>query len=205
MAAQWFWTIPPIPWLRDKELGLGQVVDQTTHLTDLCLLFAGPAAEVYAAYTLNTFSDLEFHNWDGFSLAWKHAAGAVGTLQGTYALFPTIGQYEPPSVKLIARELLLRITPDGLAVITPEGQQRLPQLRAAAPQHQRGVRVGGGAGQRGAHPLRRVGDARQPGVHAGSQRIGPHRPADQSQPVHRAGTLIPAPTYQLPIYQGDNT
>ena len=126
VTAQWFWTIPPIPWLRDKELGLGQVVDQTTHLTDLCLLFAGPAAEVYAAYTLNTFSDLEFHNWDGFSLAWKHTGGAVGTLQGTYALFPTIGQYEPPSVKLIARELLLRITPDGLAVITPEGQHDYP-------------------------------------------------------------------------------
>ena len=126
VTAQWFWTIPPIPWLRDKELGLGQVVDQTTHLTDLCLLYAGPAAEVYAAYTLNTFTDQEFHNWDGFSLAWKHTGGAVGTLQGTYALFPTIGQYEPPSVKLIARELLLRITSDGLAVITPEGQQDYP-------------------------------------------------------------------------------
>ena len=123
VAVQWFWTIPPIPWLRDKDQGLGQVVDQTTHLTDLCLLFAGPAAEVYAAYTLNTYSDLEFHNWDGFSLAWKHVGGAVGTLQGTYALFPTIGQYEPPTVKLIAREMLLRITTEGLAVITPAGQQ----------------------------------------------------------------------------------
>jgi predicted dehydrogenase len=126
VAVQWFWTIPPIVWMRDKELGLGQVVDQTTHLSDLCILFAGPVSEVYAAYTLNTFSDLEFHNWDGFSLAWKHAAGAVGTLQGTYALFPTIGQYEPPNVKLIARELLLRITPDGLSVITPEGQTDYP-------------------------------------------------------------------------------
>jgi predicted dehydrogenase len=132
VTAQWMWTIPPIPWLRDKDLGLGQVVDQTTHLTDLCLLFAGPAAEVYAAYTLNTFSDLEFHNWDGFSLAWKHVGGAVGSLQGTYALFPTIGQYEPPTVKVIAREMLLRITAEGLAVITPDGQRDVPN---AGPLH----------------------------------------------------------------------
>jgi predicted dehydrogenase len=128
VVAQWFWTIPPIPWLRDKDQGLGQVVDQTTHLTDLCLLFAG----VYAAYTLNTFTDAEFHNWDGFSLAWKHIGGAVGSLQGTYALFPTIGQFEPPSLKLIGRELLLRLTLDGLAVITPAGQE---DYRNSGPLH----------------------------------------------------------------------
>ncbi len=59
-AAQWWWTLPPVMWLRDKDLGGGQVVDQTTHLTDLCQLFGGDVTEVYAAYSHNVYSDTEF-------------------------------------------------------------------------------------------------------------------------------------------------
>jgi predicted dehydrogenase len=122
-SAEWLWTLPPILWLRDKNLGGGQVVDQTTHLTDLCQLFGGPITEVYAAYTLNTLSEAEFHNWDGYSLAWKHASGAVGSLRCTYALFKEMADFQPPHVDLVARELFLRITPTGLTVVTPQGKQ----------------------------------------------------------------------------------
>lgn len=121
-AAQWWWTLPPIEWLRDKDLGGGQVVDQTTHLTDLCQLFGGDVTEVYAAYSHNVFSDAEFHNWDGYSLAFKHARGAAGNLRCTYALFKAIADFESPRVDLIAREMFLRITPTELIVITPEGR-----------------------------------------------------------------------------------
>jgi predicted dehydrogenase len=122
-AGQWMWTIPPVPWFRDKELGLGQVVDQSTHLLDLCQRFGGPVQEVYAAYTLNTFADAEFHNWDGYSLTFKHAGGAVGSLHSTYALFPGIAQPVPPTVTLVARETYLRISPERLTVLAPDGQQ----------------------------------------------------------------------------------
>jgi len=122
-AAEWLWTIPPVLWFRSKEQGGGQVVDQATHLTDLCQWFGGPVSEVYAAYTLNTYTDAEFHNWDGYSLAWKHQRGAVGSLHCTYALFKEIAEHHEPYVELIARELFLRLTSKGLTVITPQGRQ----------------------------------------------------------------------------------
>jgi predicted dehydrogenase len=125
-SAEWLWTLPPILWLRDKDLGGGQVVDQTTHLTDLCQLFGGPVKQVYAAYTLNTYSDAEFHNWDGYSLSFKHESGAVGSLSCTYALFREIADFQPPRLDLVARELFLRITPGGLTVVTPQDRQEYP-------------------------------------------------------------------------------
>lgn len=125
-SAEWLWTLPPILWLRDKDLGGGQVVDQTTHLTDLCQWFGGPVTRVYAAYTLNTYTDAEFHNWDGYSLSFVHATGAVGSLRCTYALFKEIADFQPPRVDLVARELFLRITPTGLTVVTSQGRQEYP-------------------------------------------------------------------------------
>ena len=125
-SAEWLWTLPPILWLRDKDWGGGQVVDQTTHLTDLCQLFGGPVTTVYAAYTLNTYTDAEFHNWDGYSLSFKHAGGAVGSLRCTYGLFKEIADFQPPRVDLVARKMLLRITPTELTVVTPQGKQEHP-------------------------------------------------------------------------------
>ncbi|MCI0477442.1 MAG: Gfo/Idh/MocA family oxidoreductase [Anaerolineales bacterium] len=122
-AAQWWWTLPPIMWLRDKDLGGGQVVDQTTHLTDLCQLFGGAVSKVYAAYSQNTYTLAELNNWDGYSLSFKHTGGAVGSLRCTYALFKEIADYEPPRVDLIAREMFLRITPTELTVVTPQDRQ----------------------------------------------------------------------------------
>ena len=112
-------------WLRDKDLGGGQVVDQTTHLTDLCQLFGGPVTDVYAAYCLNTYTDGEFHNWDGYSLTWRHRGGAVGSLHATYALFSEIQDFEAPRVSLTARRLFLRIDPAGLTVVRPEGSEHV--------------------------------------------------------------------------------
>lgn len=121
--AEWLWTLPPVLWLRDVDLGGGQVVDQTTHLTDLCQLFGGPVSELWAAFTLNTYSDAEFHNWDGYAVSWKHAGGAVGSLHCTYALFSEIMEYSAPHVDLMARQMLLRLTLGGLSVVTPEGTE----------------------------------------------------------------------------------
>jgi myo-inositol 2-dehydrogenase / D-chiro-inositol 1-dehydrogenase len=126
VAAEWLWCRSPVIWIRDRNLAGGQVVDQTIHLTDLCQLFAGPVVELYAAYTLNTYADEEFHNWDGYSLAFKHSSGAVGSLRCTYALFEEIIETVHPHVDLSARELFLRITEQGLQMITPAGKREWP-------------------------------------------------------------------------------
>lgn len=125
-SAEYLWTLPPVLWIRNKELGGGQIVDQMTHLIDLCQLFGGPITEVYAAYTLNTYTDEEFHNWDGYALSWKHASGAVGSGHSTYALFPEIEKFAESKVDLAARNLFLRATPSGLTVVTPEGTETYP-------------------------------------------------------------------------------
>jgi predicted dehydrogenase len=121
MAAEWYWTLPPIIWMRNKDLGGGQVVDQATHLTDLFNVFGGPVTSLCANYTLNTYSDAEFHNWDGYAVTCKHASGAVSSLHCTYALFPQIADFAPPRVDLAAHDLFLRLTPSGLTVVTPQG------------------------------------------------------------------------------------
>ena len=130
MAAEWYWTLPPILWLRNKDLGGGQVVDQTTHLTDLFNVFGGPVTSLGANYTLNTYTDGEFHNWDGYALTCKHAGGAVSSLHCTYALFPQIADFAPPRVDLCARELFLRLMPSGLTVVTPQGTEQFANTGA---------------------------------------------------------------------------
>ncbi|HDJ89070.1 MAG TPA: Gfo/Idh/MocA family oxidoreductase, partial [Thermoprotei archaeon] len=44
----WYWTTPIIKWIRDRNLGGGQIVDQAIHLIDLYRFFAGEISEVYA-------------------------------------------------------------------------------------------------------------------------------------------------------------
>jgi len=36
VVGHWYWSVPPIEWLRDRDQGGGQIVDQVTHLVDLC-------------------------------------------------------------------------------------------------------------------------------------------------------------------------
>jgi predicted dehydrogenase len=126
MVAEWYWTLPPILWLRNVDLGGGQVVDQSTHLSDLFNVFGGPVQSVCANYTLNAYSAAEFHNWDGYALTCKHAGGAVSSLHCTYALFAQMGAFAPPRVDLCAREQFLRITPAGLTVVSPQGTEEFP-------------------------------------------------------------------------------
>ncbi len=127
LVCRWYWTLPPIPWLRAKDQGGGQIVDQVTHLIDLAQHFGGPIQTAYAAYTLNTYTPQEFHNWDGSAITYRFARGAVGAVEGTYALFPQI--QERPALDIITRERLLRITPEGLAVHTPGGVEAFPNTR----------------------------------------------------------------------------
>lgn len=109
--AQWYWTIPIVDWIRNRKLGGGQVVDQSTHLIDLMRFLVGEVEAVYAAYgerARNTSEDrnVGFDNWDSYALTLSFENGVVGTLAGTYALFPGLG--DPALIDFICRELLVR-------------------------------------------------------------------------------------------------
>lgn len=109
--AHYYWTIPIIGWIRKRELGGGQIVDQSTHLIDLFRYVVDEIESVYAAYSSIARSTEEdkrmgFENWDSYALTIRFKGGAVGTLSGTYALFP--GIKDSSGIDFIARELLVR-------------------------------------------------------------------------------------------------
>lgn len=117
---RWYWTRPPIRWMWNKALGGGQIVDQNIHLIDLSQALAGEIESVYAAYNSHhTNFDAGFDNWDGYALTFRYKTGAVGTCAGTYALYPEI--QDRPTADFALRDRLLRITDQGLDVMTPSG------------------------------------------------------------------------------------
>lgn len=103
----WYWTIPVIPWIADRRFGGGQVFDQCTHLIDLMRYFGGEIASVYAAYSKNARPEEELPNWDSYSVTLTLDNGAVGSVQSSYATFPSIP--DSNGLDMIARELLVRI------------------------------------------------------------------------------------------------
>jgi predicted dehydrogenase len=110
VAAHFYWTVPLVEWIKDRKLAGGQMVDQCTHLIDLCRLFAGEVKSVSAAYTNVTRRNVPgFNNWDAYVAAMAFDSGAVGSVHSTYALFSGIpGATE---LAIIADELLIRIEP----------------------------------------------------------------------------------------------
>ncbi len=123
VAAHYYWTVPLVEWIKNKDLAGGQMVDQCTHLIDLCRLFAGDVESVSAAYTNMTRKDVPgFDNWDAYSATMAFESGAVGSVHSTYALFPGIpGGTE---LAIIADELLVRMDPGGtMHVFTPDGEE----------------------------------------------------------------------------------
>ncbi|MGD8237650.1 MAG: Gfo/Idh/MocA family oxidoreductase [Armatimonadota bacterium] len=123
VAAHYYWTVPLVEWIQDKDLAGGQMVDQCTHLIDLCRLFAGEVESVSAAYTNVTRRDAAgFNNWDAYSATLAFEGGAVGSVHSTYALFPGIPG--GTGLAIIADELLVRIDPGGsMRVHTPNGEE----------------------------------------------------------------------------------
>jgi predicted dehydrogenase len=117
LAGWWYWTIPPIPWLRDKRWGGGQIYDQATHLTDLMRLFAGEVTEVHAVYTRNATPEADLPNWDASVVTLKFASGAVGSVHCTYALFPGIP--ESNGVDIAARERMARVSLGRATILRP--------------------------------------------------------------------------------------
>ncbi|HJN19231.1 MAG TPA: Gfo/Idh/MocA family oxidoreductase [Armatimonadota bacterium] len=72
--------LPGTPWWRVMAESGGQLVEQTTHQTDLMRYFAGEVTEVSARYALRTMNDQEGLDIPDAQALWmKFASGAIGT------------------------------------------------------------------------------------------------------------------------------
>ena len=95
VVGYWYWTIPLVKWIRLRNQGGGQMVDQAIHLLDLARFFAGEVETVYAVYTekgRNTKEDRAqgFDNWASYVVSLKFKNNAVGCFYSTYALYPGV-------------------------------------------------------------------------------------------------------------------
>ena len=125
VTLRWYWTRPPIPWMWDRALAGGQLVDQSIHLVDVGRGLAGDVVTVYAAYNDRQANhEPNFRNWDAYAVTLRFKGGAVGTSASTYALFPEI--QEPPSADFSLRDRLVRVTDRGAALLTPQGVEEWP-------------------------------------------------------------------------------
>ncbi len=113
----YYWTWPLVSWIAEHKTGGGQMLDQGIHMIDLARYFAGDVDEVSAAYTLAARRNESFPNFDAQILHGRHQSGSLLAIIATYALFKEIT--EPPTLDLIARDLLVRITPKGTEISRP--------------------------------------------------------------------------------------
>ena len=147
-ASHWYWGMPVTAWARRFELNGGQVFAQLSHHVDLARALFGPVETVSAsagrvARVTPADDAAGFDNDDVHAMTLTFASGAVGSIHGTYALFP--GAPEAQALRVIARELLIEIGPDHLRVTrpaidttpppTPEivetGDDRMPRMHGA--------------------------------------------------------------------------
>ena len=118
----WYQGVPKVPWNLDSSQGGGQIVEQATHLLDLCRLFGGEVDEVYAQFGRSAWKDDEtFQNWDVYSGVFAFKTGAVGSVATTYALF--FGLPQSSGLDLVSEEQLLRFSGRDLQQITPRGTE----------------------------------------------------------------------------------
>ncbi len=118
----WYQGVPKVPWNLDSAQGGGQIVEQATHLLDLCRLLGGEVDNVFAEFGRSAWKDDEsFQNWDVYSGVFAYKSGAVGSVATTYALF--FGLPQSSGLDLVSEEMLLRFSGGELQQITPQGTE----------------------------------------------------------------------------------
>lgn len=110
MVAGYFWSgIPggPDHWWRRKELSGGQVLEQTTHIFDLCRYLVGEVDKVYAEFATILNADKPNFTVEDVSVATlRFKNGAIGYVTGTSGAKPKGGF---AGLKLLARNLQLQV------------------------------------------------------------------------------------------------
>jgi myo-inositol 2-dehydrogenase/D-chiro-inositol 1-dehydrogenase len=113
----WLGGLPGTPWWRLRAQSGGQVVEQTTHIFDLCRYLIGEVACVFAGASRGQFQDAVGYDIDDASACTLlFHNGAVATVVST-DLAPR--GYSTIGLHLISRDLAVEITPTKLRVSRP--------------------------------------------------------------------------------------
>jgi len=116
MVAGYFWSgIPggPDHWWRRRELSGGQVIEQSTHIFDLCRFLVGEVDRVYAEFaTLLNADKPNFTVEDVSVVTLRFKNGAIGFVTSTSGAKPKGGF---AGLRLLARNLQLNA--EGTAVV----------------------------------------------------------------------------------------
>jgi len=97
----------PEHWWRRKELSGGQVLEQTTHIFDLCRFLAGEVERVYAEFAIVLNADKpNFTIEDVSVVTLRFRNGAIGFVTSTSGAKPNDGLV---GLKLLARNLQLNV------------------------------------------------------------------------------------------------
>jgi len=124
VIATWMHSRPPIAWLRSKELGGGQLVDQTTHLLDLMRYVIGEPSTVYAQASRGLFpEELDFTGDDASSCTVTFERSTVAAVASTYALFHAEHTDHGPRMNWAGKGIHAEMKDFDLRVITPEGTE----------------------------------------------------------------------------------
>ena len=121
----WYWTWPLVDWIADRETGGGQMLDQGIHLVDLARYLVGDVEDISAKYTLAARRDQGFPNWDAQVLHGRFRSGALLNVAVSYALFPELT--EQPTLDVVARGVLVRVTPAATEVQRPSKTEIFPE------------------------------------------------------------------------------
>jgi predicted dehydrogenase len=117
---------PDIPGNWDRTWGGGHVVEWGIHHLDLCRYLLGEIDSVGAAYGEQVLAGQpNWSNWDGYSVSFRFASGAVGAMATTYAAWPGIAN--AGGLDIIADGLLLRSRGSRLEIVTPEGTETIEE------------------------------------------------------------------------------
>lgn len=125
LAHSWLYRqTPDIPGNWDRAWGGGHIVEWGIHHLDLLRYLVGEIETVAAAYGEQVLAGRAgWANWDAYSVSFRFAGGAIGTMATTYAAWPGIP--DASGLDLIAEGVLLRHRGSALEIVTPEGTQAL--------------------------------------------------------------------------------
>ena len=132
----WVSGLPGTAWWRAREQSGGQVVEQTTHIFDLCRYLVGEVRQVFAGASRGQFADVAGYNIDdasGATLLFQN--GAVG-LVASSDLAPR--GYQNVGLHLFSRDLVIEISSNRVRIVRAG---RLEEVQSATSAYQLEDRV----------------------------------------------------------------
>jgi myo-inositol 2-dehydrogenase / D-chiro-inositol 1-dehydrogenase len=129
LAHSWLYRqTPDIPGNWNRSWGGGHIVEWGIHHLDLLRYLIGEIEAVSATYGEQVLAGRPgWSNWDAYSVSFRFAGGAVGSMATTYAAWP--GLAHASGLDLIAEGVVLRYEGSGLQIVTPEGAETVRETR----------------------------------------------------------------------------